>query len=722
MKVPPNTLPKKQIPSSLRLLVAIYAFSLSAQASPLIDTNTPGGVMPVSGGTGWILDFSDEFSGATLDATKWGVDVSSSSRAARTDRGIDDWWWKSENVSLDGAGSLKLDVVKHDSNTMYCGSVSSDGKYEPTYGYFEARIKIADTSKDTHTAFWLQSANMAGSPPDDDSAADGAEVDIFESAWTGDYTKAVVHIDGYGAGKNASTKQYSTPSLHTGHHVFGMEWTADYMKIYYDGVLKTTYTGVWVPRVQEWLWLSCGASFGDIGTFLSEPNGLLTSAYVDYVRVWKHPADTTGPVVTSQSPADGTTGVVASSDLVLTFDESIVAGSGLITIKNLTDSTQSTIDITDGSQVSIDFQQLTINPTGDLLPGKTYAVRIAATALDDLVGNSFSGITDDTTWNFTVASSTVPVILVGGTVRNGNFNANPGASVTYSSTAVWHNTKGAQSQVATKDDVTFDGSQNATLTAGRGFGVDTGYTIVEGHAYDISYVWKDDWNWVDGSDQVTVSLFVTSDDTISGTRTNLATHSSGTRSTNDSYEPESQDALYTATATHAGKVLFAAIETTSSGFSRLDNFQLVMTPPTLFETWIDGFSVGGQSALTDNPEGDTMNNLLEFAFGTDPTLWDAVPLVPNGTVNGVPIARPVSGDEFELVFVRRDDHGTSGSLTYTPQFSSDLTTFYDSADTPTFVTDSSDDTNYEVVKVVSPASLPNSQPARFARVLIEEAP
>jgi len=249
----------------------------------LVDPQTPVNAQPASGGTGWALAFSDEFNATTLDTGKWGVDVSTSSRAARTDRGIADWWWKADHVSLNGT-DLVIDVSKFDSDTMYCGSISSDGIYEPTYGYLEARVQIADTSKDTHTAFWTQGSNMGNV---DGSGNDGAEVDIFESAWTGDYTKSVVHIDGYGAGKAANTVQYSTPGLHSGYHVFGLEWTASSMKIYYDGVLKVTYTGKWVPQVGEYLWLSNGASFGTIGTFSSEPIGWLTSSKWDYVRVWK---------------------------------------------------------------------------------------------------------------------------------------------------------------------------------------------------------------------------------------------------------------------------------------------------------------------------------------------------------------------------------------------------------------------------------------------------
>jgi len=273
-----------------------------------VDPETPAGVLPDSGLTGWVLVFSDEFNGSTLDTSKWHIDVSDKSRAPRWDRGISDWWWVEDNVSLDGSGNLVLDVSKHDSNTMHCGSISPDGIYEPKYGYMEARIQIADTTKDTHTAFWLQGPNMQNSDPADGTAHDGAEVDIFESAWFGDDTKSVVHIDGYDDDHRASTKQYDAPGLHSGYHTFGMEWTPNHLKIYYDGVHKVTYTGIWVPQVAEWLWLSVGASFGDIGTFASEPVGWLTSAKVDYVRYWQYdgnrpPYFTSDPLDQHQGPA-----------------------------------------------------------------------------------------------------------------------------------------------------------------------------------------------------------------------------------------------------------------------------------------------------------------------------------------------------------------------------------------------------------------------------------
>ncbi|MCL4180955.1 MAG: Ig-like domain-containing protein [Verrucomicrobia bacterium] len=108
----------------------------------------------------------------------------------------------------------------------------------------------------------------------------------------------------------------------------------------------------------------------------------------------------TPPTITTLKPADNATGVAVGANLVATFSKNIARGTGNITVKNLSDGTQTTIAVTDTAQVSISEAVLTINPTASLLGGKNYAVQIAATAIDDTAGNSFAGITNDTTWNF----------------------------------------------------------------------------------------------------------------------------------------------------------------------------------------------------------------------------------------------------------------------------------------------------------------------------------
>lgn len=259
---------------------------LSAQGlDNFIDPETDLTISPIlTLDASYHLEFTDEFNDNTIDPNKWKVNVSQNSRAARPKLKIDDWWWVDENAYEEN-GNLVLRVSKPDENTMHCGSINSQNKYERTYGYYETRIQIAEADKGTHTAFWFHGENMKNV---DGTGRDGAEIDVFESAWLGDYTKSVIHIDGYGADHKANTRQYSTPGIHEGYHTYGLHWTKDFLKIYYDGVLKVTYTGIWVPQQDEYIWLSDGASFGYEGdNFISQPFGVLTHAYVDYIRVWR---------------------------------------------------------------------------------------------------------------------------------------------------------------------------------------------------------------------------------------------------------------------------------------------------------------------------------------------------------------------------------------------------------------------------------------------------
>ena len=268
------------------LLFFFIGFYLVVHAQ-FIDADTPPNTLPVNSqiNSNWILHFSDEFNKDSLNLNKWSKLESPSSRAPRPDLGIDDWWWKTENVYLD-SGYLVLDVIKEDTNTMYCGAVNSNNKFETTYGYFEVRMKIADADKGTHTAFWFQGDAMSQV---DGTGNDGAEIDIFESSWLGDYTKSVIHIDGYGANHQADTRQYNTAGIHNNFHIWGCSWTPDSIKIYYDNDLKVVYANtMWIPQNNEYIYLSDGASFGLSGNyFANQPLGYLTSAYVDYIRVWK---------------------------------------------------------------------------------------------------------------------------------------------------------------------------------------------------------------------------------------------------------------------------------------------------------------------------------------------------------------------------------------------------------------------------------------------------
>jgi len=112
--------------------------------------------------------------------------------------------------------------------------------------------------------------------------------------------------------------------------------------------------------------------------------------------------DATSPTVTNKTPADNATNVSTNSNLILTFDEPVKAGSGNIVLKKKDGTTITTIAISD-PQVVISGNTVTINPTNDLPAGTEMNILIDATALEDISGNDYVGITDPTTWNFTTS-------------------------------------------------------------------------------------------------------------------------------------------------------------------------------------------------------------------------------------------------------------------------------------------------------------------------------
>ena len=181
------------------------------------------------------------------------------------------------------------------------------------------------------------------------------------------------------------------------------------------------------------------------------------------------------------------------------------------------------------------------------------------------------------------SNANASVELVGGDTLNGNFNGLITPSTVdgqpFSNVVTWENIgTGDQETQCTRANLNFDGSRNAVLSGGdaRDFALDTVHTISVGEYFDISYVWRDASNWDDGSDQVRVRLFVTDDNTINGTRTDLVEDFSELSTQNSTYEAVDHDAIYVAVPADSGKTLFVVIDTTASSneFARLDNFTL----------------------------------------------------------------------------------------------------------------------------------------------------
>lgn len=124
-----------------------------------------------------------------------------------------------------------------------------------------------------------------------------------------------------------------------------------------------------------------------------------------------------------------------------------------------------------------------------------------------------------------------------------------------------------------------------------------------------------------------------------------------------------------------------------------------------------------------NADGDTLNNLLEYAFGTDPTSATSGPasLLYSGsllTQRGQPTVSIPNSTDHRAVFVRRRSY-LAEQLIYQVQFSADLQGWITSPETPTVI---GADADYDVVSVPYPASLIGGQKARFFRVGVDFTP
>ena len=167
--------------------------------------------------------------------------------------------------------------------------------------------------------------------------------------------------------------------------------------------------------------------------------------------------DSADPILSSSSPADEATAIAVDSNIVLTFNEAVDADSGnIIIVKSSDGSTVEAIDVT-GSQVSgSGSTEITINPSVTLDEQTAYHLTIDETAFDDSSSNSYAGISDATTINFTTADGTAPTIIFNpadgdtGVGRDSNINIEFNEAVVNTNTSEITNSNIA-SLIALKD-------------------------------------------------------------------------------------------------------------------------------------------------------------------------------------------------------------------------------------------------------------------------------
>jgi beta-glucanase (GH16 family) len=177
--------------------------------------------------------------------------------------------------------------------------LSTLGKYDAVYGYYEARILFSD-SPGEWCAFWLQSSTN-GTPLNDPGRA-GVEIDIVEHCahevddpGISNIAALTLNWDGYGPDhkilQRLVTPPTGAPSLQGNWHTYGVLWTSTGYSFFLDDT-PVWSTNTAVSQRTETVWLSCEVQNSTwAGSVPSSGYGSrdtsTTRMRVDCVRVWQ---------------------------------------------------------------------------------------------------------------------------------------------------------------------------------------------------------------------------------------------------------------------------------------------------------------------------------------------------------------------------------------------------------------------------------------------------
>ena len=182
-----------------------------------------------------------------LDESIWGYEEGTGDNGWGNNE-LQHYTKRADNVVIED-GMLKITAIKeaYEGAEYTSARLLTKGKFEQQYGRVEARIKLP-SGKGLWPAFWMLGSNfdVVGWPQ-------CGEIDILENKGSEPTIVAgSLHGPGYSGG-NPVTKEFQLTDnrFENDFHIFGIEWTKDYVNHYVDGVLYNHITRDDVPG--EWV-------------------------------------------------------------------------------------------------------------------------------------------------------------------------------------------------------------------------------------------------------------------------------------------------------------------------------------------------------------------------------------------------------------------------------------------------------------------------------------
>ncbi|MGB5646535.1 glycoside hydrolase family 16 protein [Muriicola sp.] len=238
------------------------------------------------------LSMQDEFdTDGAPNSSIWGYDIGTGNNGWGNSE-LQYYTDRPENVTINNGVMI---ITAREESFQGAGYTSArlitKGKFEQTYGRFEARIRVP-YGQGMWPAFWM--LGVEDSPTEIWPFI--GEIDIMEMRGQ-EPTKLIgsLHGPGYSAGQ-AISKEYilQNDRLDTRFHVYGIEWGPDYVNYYIDDVLYNQITPEDLPDGAEWVfdndfYILINLAVG--GTFVGSPNAETVfpqTMLVDYVRVYEY--------------------------------------------------------------------------------------------------------------------------------------------------------------------------------------------------------------------------------------------------------------------------------------------------------------------------------------------------------------------------------------------------------------------------------------------------
>lgn len=258
-----------------------------------------GGERPMKPGGGkYTCSFEDDFTGSTIDSTKW---MAQDTALSGFPAGSNGCYVNDASTIAVADGTINLTASRPaepftckspygDFQAEYKAStVTTRGKFAQAYGRFEFRAQMPPVEREgVHSALWLYpEENTYGGWPN------SGEVDVAE--WWGEHPDNVYPSVHYAGENIALSTGLNCPvaSASTSYHRYAVDWSPTTMRFYYDGQL--CFEHAWTPDAPLTGSQPFDKPFNVVltqllyGTWDAVATGVPNAATlkVDWVRVWR---------------------------------------------------------------------------------------------------------------------------------------------------------------------------------------------------------------------------------------------------------------------------------------------------------------------------------------------------------------------------------------------------------------------------------------------------